>query len=173
MCQEKAHDRVELEEGALEDGPKWDVLLNPVLCGPVSHQCGNAETSGNWESLEVLGLAVRVLRHIASGHVEACQSGQTREDEACEEKLIKGRSDAQGKCGSGRCTAEGDLCHMSAIVPTLPNMLASYQICQRIKLSAHQAALLPPPCYSSIEEVKEHACIWQCQCRPEVSLLLR
>lgn len=49
----------------------------------------------------------------------------------------------------------------------------THKVCQRVQFCAHQAALLPPSCNHSVEEVKQHAEWHKRQGRPQVAGLVR
>ena len=109
VSQEEKHGRVELEQGASQESTIRHVAVDPALGNPESHQCHDRQARGDRQALEVLGFAVGVLGHVAGGDVEASKTGETGENKASEEELVKTSAHAGGKGTHRGSDTERDL----------------------------------------------------------------
>lgn len=75
------NDRMKLKDCALSQGSKRQIIQNPTLRDPISHQSRNRQRSRDGGAFEVLAFARCVFGDIGNGDIEACQAGETAEDE--------------------------------------------------------------------------------------------
>lgn len=124
--QEKHDHWVELKDGARHDGAVGDTLLNPALGQPERSQSHDSQARRDRKSLEVLCLAVGVLRHVVGGHVEASEACEAGQDEAGEEELVKTGAEAGSERAHGGSDAEGDLVVIVSILVLASHSMPSH-----------------------------------------------
>lgn len=78
---EQKHGGVKLKRSTLKQGAKRDVVQDPALLQPVTHEGIQAQRRRNRGALEIFALATGVLGQNRDGNVEAGQSGQAAQDE--------------------------------------------------------------------------------------------
>ena len=106
---EQASNRMEFEDRSLQPQAHWDILQNPALADPVSHQGSDGQRGGDGGSLEVFALSRLILGNIGNRDVETCKTSQAAENEECKDEMVDRCAEPNSESCSGWGDAKGDL----------------------------------------------------------------